>query len=737
MTKAADKVRSVQPHEWYRVQSFVAAVYQAEIAYRARERGYELEHGKNHSTGIKGYTEEYLRAMSARTEEIEREKAEKGLVGAEADERVNKRLREAKLAWAPEALWTEHRAQAEKYGNDPAAVVAKARLSHSYLLPEKERLALAQEAVSFAKNRLFEGQAVVEHYELLRDALRYGLGYLRLQDVEHAFELRLAQAKREFIPVGHVRSNAPGERFTTVEMRKLEIDTIHLALKGQGTTEPIAPDLTRDEFRDSYKRREMDGKTIELSDYQMWMAWNVLTSPDQFIIVRGSAGAGKSTAMQPIGEVAERLRSRGYQVRGVAATGGAALNLAEVGIRSETLQAHLVRGVDRSAAKRLYIVDEGSLVGTRQFHQFMQSVRLQDRVIIAYDPRQHEAVEAGRIIEELEQAGVRTFRLEKIVRQRNTPELLEAIECFANGRTMDGLGLLEKQGRIIEHENRKERFAAIAQEFAKDPLKTRIVSPDNRSIGEINLRVRGELQSQGLLSPDRYEANVLVGRRDVKAEDRKRAGTYHVDDWVRFGKSVGTLGVRSGDYGRVLQVEAEQNLVTVRLGSREVTYNPRVAYGIDLYTSERRMVAVGERVQLTRAWKPGKVANREAGTIVGMDREGNAQLKLDRGPMIEWNAAMMPHLDYAYARTSYSEQSTTAERVLLHLDTGDSSIRSLMDKRLVYVGSSRAERDLVVFTDDREHLLGEQSPANRISLKPKALSREEIHECVENMCIAV
>ena len=88
----------------------------------------------------------------------------------------------------------------------------------------------------------------------------------------------------------------------------------------------------------------------------------------------------------------------------------------------------------------------------------------------------------------------------------------------------------------------------------------------------------------------------------------------------------------------------------------------------------------------------------------------------------------MPHVEYAYAMTSYSLQSKTSERTLLQIDTGDSRIRTLLDKPLLYVGASRGNRELLVFTDDKECLLGEHSPVNRVALKPKALSREEIEE---------
>lgn len=735
MTNAGEKIRSVQSHEWYRIQSYVAAVYQAEMAYYARARGYEIEHGRNYSTAIKGYTEEYLRAVSARTEEIEREKAEKGLVGAEADERVNKRLRQAKQAWEPAALWEEHRAQADRHGNDPEKIVQEAHERFTIVPSEAERSMRAHRAIEAAKGRLIESTAVVDHYELMRDALRYGLGHIRLEDVERAFEARMAQSEREFVQVGHHRTNAPGERFTTSEMRALELDTIGMALKGKSAGEPIAPDLTRDRFREEFKERMVEGKTIKLNDPQLWMAWNVLTSRDQVMIVRGAAGVGKSTAMKPISEVAAQrhwFRAAGYDVVGLAPTGSAANNLAEIGIRAETLQSHLMLGVSEGARKRVYIVDEGSLVGTRQFHDFLRTLRSQDRVIVAYDPRQHQSVEAGRIIEQLEQAGVATFRLEKIVRQQNAPELLKVIECFARGRMTEGLALLEEQARIREVPDRRKRFQAIAHYYAANPENTLIVSPDNRSLSEINTAVRTELQARGLLKADGYEAQILIGRRDVRTEDRKHAATYNIGDVVRFGKAISALEVASGDYGEVIARDAEANLVTLCLSSgREVTYDPQRAYGVEIFTAEKRWFAEGERIQVTRPHKEGKrtkIANRELGTIERLDAAGNAKVKLDSGQMVNWKLPAMPHVEYAYAMTSYSLQSKTCERTLLHIDTGDSRIRTLIDKPLLYVGSSRGNQELVVFTDDKECLLAEHSPVNRVALKPKALAREEVEE---------
>jgi conjugative relaxase-like TrwC/TraI family protein len=722
MTDAAGKMRSVQPWEWYRVQSYMTAAYQAEIAYRALGRGYELEHGRNFSTQIKGYSQEYLDAISARTKEIEAEKERLGIVGAESDERVNKRLRKPKQEWAPEALKAEHRRQAEEMGQHPEQIVAAARQREVRMLTAEERQQLAHKAIDHARDRLFEHQAVNDRYEIMRDALRYGLGHIRLQDVEQAFGQH-----REFVQVGHYRENAPGARYSTREMRQMERDTIDLLLAGQGTVKPIAAELTKDEFRAQYQERHRGEQKIVPNGDQMRLGYNVLTAQHQVMIVRGAAGSGKTTALEPIAEVAA---ARGYEVLGMASASKAAENLRTLGIEPSTIQAHNLRPVDPAERKRLYILDEGSLIGTRQFHKFVKSVRSQDRVVVAYDHRQHQAVEAGRIIEEMEQAGVATFALERIVRQRDSPELLAVINEFKDGRMSAGLRMLDERGVIHQVPDRQKRLEYMAMWYVRHP-DTLMVAPDNRTIGELNTAARYELRKAGRLGADVYEPRVLVGVRDVREADRKRTASYEAGNVVRWGKGVRGLGVASGDYTPVVRTDILANRVTILVGKREVEYDPRLAYGVEIYEAERRKLAEGERIQITRPWKLSehvRIPNRATGVIRELDAAGNAQLEMEDGRRVRWNARQMPHVDYAYATTSYVVEHATAENVLLHLDTGDSRIRTLMDKALLYVGASRGANSIHVFTDDREMLLGPESPIQRVNLKPKGLAPEEISE---------
>ena len=53
----------------------------------------------------------------------------------------------------------------------------------------------------------------------------------------------------------------------------------------------------------------------------------------------------------------------------------------------QVLQKHLAKEPDAPTGKRLYVVDESSLVSTRQMHDFLQRLSTNDRVLLVGDAR--------------------------------------------------------------------------------------------------------------------------------------------------------------------------------------------------------------------------------------------------------------------------------------------------------------------------------------------------------------
>lgn len=710
---AADKVRSIDPKELYRVQSMSTAIYRAELAAKLKEMGYGLEHRRGHSFEIKGYSQAYLDADSARRREILQRMDELGVSGAESAERVSHQTRDKKQHLTADQIRLMHGEMAAEFGNQPAQVIAAAgERSPREAMSAEDRQRTAHKAVSFAKHRLCERSAVFDEYELIRDALHYGQGTLQLPDVQQVLAQRTRQERGEFVEVHHHRDSAPGHRYTTVEMIEMERGSIEMVHFGINTAQPIAPQLAA---------KMLDEKYPCLNAGQKDLVLNTLHSSDQILGVQGGAGTGKTTALVSIREFAEEM---GFATRGLAPTSRAAKELREAGLEAETLQKNIARKSDPAAARTLYFVDESSLASTKQMHTFLSRLRQQDRVLLIGDTRQHQSVEAGRVFEQLQQAGMTTFRLDQIVRQKNE-ELREVVQHLAKGEVPDALTLLDKQERIHEYESRHERTAAIAKAYADAPHNSLVVSPDNASRRELNQAIRQELRSRGEIGMDVASIQVLQPRQGMTAADRMLASSYNENDVIRYQRDNAEAAVTKGSYATVLHVDLQSNLLTVEMPSqRIVTYDPRRAYGVQIYESDSRTFAVGDRIQFTNPWNVQKVANRETGIITALDNEGNVSVRLDEKSQrsLSWNLHRMRHIDHAYAMTSYSAQGTTVDRVLIQVDTGDSKTRHLIDRSLAYVAGSRSRHDLQLFTDNKEQL---DTALRRNAIKPTALSQEQ------------
>ena len=426
----------------------------------------------------------------------------------------------------------------------------------------------------------------------------------------------------------------------------------------------------------------------------------------------GRAGAGKTTTLSVIREAAE---AEGYRIEGFAPTSRAAQKLAEAGIETTTLQRHLVRGEQPdSGDRRLYILDESSLASTRQMHAFASRLHPSERVLLVGDTRQHEAVEAGRPFAQLQEAGMKTVRLDEIVRQRD-PALRDVVQQLARGEVQAGMASLERQGRVIEMPARTDRIAGIAREYVKAPGATLVISPDNRSRTEINERIHTELQAQGIVSKQEHQVTTLIARQDMTGADRSWAQKYQVNDVLRYSRTSNETGLKKGEYTRVTSIDARSNQLTVsRVDGSARTYDPRRHTGVSVYRDEPRAFSVGDRVQFTAPKQDLKIANRELGTITAIDESGRMAIRLENGRDLQIHPQRHPHLDHGYAVTSYSGQGQTADRVLIHVDT-DLPARDLINNRMAYVAVSRGASDAQIFTNDRGRLA-------------EALSRDVSHE---------
>ena len=681
--------RALQERTMFESQNYATAVYQSALTYQLRRLGYEIEPGQSGAPEIKGYSQAYLDASSPRSQQIKEQMERAGFQGPEAAQIAAHSTRDRKLTLTAAEVLAAHKAMAKDFGDQPERVIAAAR-ERAVIQGQGTGLhTVARSAVAFAREKVFEREAVADERVLMREALRRGMGEVSFSEIRDEFRRRREEG--EFRSV-QGQKHSSGRSFTTPETIAAERANVQHVLNGQGASAPMLSAAAAENQTASRKF---------LNEAQQTAIREVLTSTDRVHGLQGVAGSGKTSTLSAIREGAEQ---GGYKVEGFAPTSKAAGQLREAGIEATTLQSFLARQKDADPASRhLYMLDESSLASTRQMRAFLEKIGTEDRVLVIGDTRQHQGVDAGRPFQQMQEAGMQTARLDTIMRQKD-PELLRAVQHLATNETEKGIELLAQQGRVTEVAGATDRISAIARDYAAKPENTIIVSPDNRSRQQINEAVRGELLKNGTLAEDGQQFLTLSHRSDMTGPDRTWAAMYRPGDVVQYDRGSKAEGIERGSFGVVRSSDGMTNRLTVEMtDGSSVTYDPKRVYGVNVYRETSREFATGDHLQFTALNKELGISNRDMGTITRMEPDRLTVLmdgKEQRS--VSFNPTEFRQFDHGYAVTSHSAQGLTTGRVMANIDT-DSS-RSLINTRLAYVAISRASEDARIYTNNAETL---------------------------------
>jgi flagellar biosynthesis GTPase FlhF len=695
--EAVDFVVHVERHPGRRM---VTEVLRLNGYYRLRQLGYETTAGRSGAPEIKGYTQEYLDASSPRSQQIRAYLERTGRAGKEAAEIAAHSTRDRKEIHSSAEVMAAHRKLAADFGHQAEAVARAARERLEHQQTPVNSTDRARESLTFSRDKNFEREAVVDERALIRDGLRRGMGDVTYSQVRGNLDSRLAAG--EFLVVER-GPRMPGRQFTTAKTIQAEQEIVHRMRDGRNSVEPAMARSAAIQFAERHPHLNRAQKSV---------VEDVLSAHDRILGIQGYAGAGKTTTLATLRSGVE---AQGYEVHGFAPTSREARQLNEARIESGTLQGFLARNVIAEAAtqKHFYFLDESSLASTNQVRDFLARLGPNDRVLLIGDTRQHQGVEAGRPFEQLQEAGMWTAKLDEIVRQKD-PALKSAVELLAKGQTTAALEMLQYQNRVREIPNPQERIQTIARTYAESPSNTLIVSPDNASRRELNAAVRQELRAIGNLAPEDHSMRVLVQRQEMTGAERAWANHYEVHDIVRYARGSKATGIEAGTYGAVVGINPATNLLSVEKSSGELaTYDPRRLTGVSVYREIGREFSVGDRIQFTAPDKSLGVANRDLAVIETITPDGRITCRLEGNRQIEFSPSEHRHFDHGYAVTSHSAQGLTAERVLIHADTGIHP--GLLNSRFGYVSVSRASHEATIYTNDSARLSARNQPAHSSS----------------------
>ncbi len=192
----------------------------------------------------------------------------------------------------------------------------------------------SQQAVTYARDHLFEKDAVQDRRALYETALNRGMGEITYSHVRQEFEHRMQAGEfRE------AQESVRGPQITTAEMVRMGREIVAQMQQGnqRGYGDPML--LQGRERFDTLDRHP------ELNRSQQEAVQEVFASREKIVGMDGVAEAGKTTTLAVIREGAH---AEGYKVEGFAPTSRAAQKLGEAGIETSTLQMHLARRQGRT-----------------------------------------------------------------------------------------------------------------------------------------------------------------------------------------------------------------------------------------------------------------------------------------------------------------------------------------------------------------------------------------------------
>lgn len=658
---------------------YFQAAFRVRLAGKLQDLGFGIERSRG-DFEISGMSKDVLGRFSRRTALIEKLAEELGISNPDRKGELGASSREKKgKPMSMEELRKEWNA---RLSSDEQNAIAKVhRREQKFEKPEPGHA----RAVDHAIEHSFVREAVIPERKLLAEALKRGIG-----------EVTVEETAKELATRDLIRREVKGRpAVTTKEMLSLESQMIAYARDGRGRCRPLG-DPNRPISRDWFN----EGQKAAVS--------HVLASRDRVMIIRGAAGTGKTTLEQEIGEA---LHEAGKPVVAIAQSVKASREVLreEAGFESADTVARFLKDkqMQQSARGGVILVDEASLLGTRDMHSVFTIAKSVDaRVILVGDRRQHRSVSAGEPLKLLEKsAGLKVAEVTEIVRQGG--DYKKAAKALSEGRTADAFFELDKLGWIkeVSDETRNQELAAAylgatSQKKADGSAKSAlVVSPTHAEAGRITKAIRDGLKQDGKLADERL-----------------------VDAWLPAHLTEAQRADKS-EYGPGDMLQFHQNAPGYNKGTRIIVKDASdvptaQAQHFTVYRPAQFALAAGDRLRITAGGKTkdGKhrLSNGSLLSVKGFTKGGD--IIDERGWVI---AKDFGHLTHGYVVTSHASQGVTVDKVFVGIS---SESLPATDQRTAYVVVTRGRQSVEIFTDDRDALL------KAVSRDDESLSATDLDE---------
>ena len=756
VTQSADgQWRSVSSESLYKLQRELDGIYKTELEAKLNQLGYATTRDEKGNFEITSVPESVRDAFSSRSEQVEAELAKHGLSRsdstAEQRDAATLKTRKAKPTHQDRAaLHVNWKEQAKALGWTPS-IPASEQSHHN----EQNRAALT-ERINNTIAVLTEKDAVVcehsiyrqlnsdqQHPAISKDQLNAALKTMR--DGGDIEQRQLTSYDR------HTKTVMTKPAITTKEAKQTEQKMLATAMAMNTPDKPtwigkVSSKLETLAVNSGYFKghaitskksaaRAVDVRiALDASNGKNWTneqrtaVVGILSHQGKLTQLQGYAGTAKTSSV--LKSVRDIGKQQGYTVIAVAPSHSAA-NQLQRDIKADaqlTTSGYLaaMNQISQSKAdssnpmhqalqsnKVIVIHDEAGLASSQQMQSFLDHAhQAGHRVINSGDRYQKASIGAGSAFGQLTDAGVKTFELTTIFRQKDDT-LKQTVQHSlpSEPKIQQAMTLLERNGQITELKDRHDRIQTIAQSYAnlskEQQQKTLVLDPTRQGVKDLNNAIRHQLQQTGQLPTQETTIKTLVARDVGKTELEKGAvgSVFKIGDVITVNsqalKQSHTLS--KSDQLTVTKLHTNTNELTMNHHGKSVTISAaELAKSHPTISDiETRQISIGDQVRFTATdLKAGYVTNQSA-RVSQISNNSITLTNTTTGKDITLNTDKPIHIDHDYAKTTFSSQGLTAENVIYH---AQSTSTNLMNQRDFYVATSRATDSITIVTDNKREL---------------------------------
>jgi len=563
------------------------------------------------------------------------------------------------------------------------------------------------ECIQQAVSDIIEKESVLTEAEVIRHALRDGLGYYTADQLIEEY-----YRQPNIIRLGN-KGRYGREYQSTSEMIETERRIVEIAQAGIGRSTVAIKPKRMGEYLTAMKER-LASRDMFLSQGQEDTIVAICTSQDTMVLVQGDAGAGKTTAMV---EVKNTLNAEGITVRGFAPTGKASQELGEAGVDAITLDKFITPNSKHQLEVgdgEVWIVDEAGMIGSKKMKKFLDiATQKNAKIVLVGDSKQFRAVDQGKIFKELQdQTEVTKTEITEVKRQI-TPHAQKMVAAVKALNIPKAIDIIDQQGQLHVIEDNENRFNGIVEEFLSDKkenINSVVLTSGNADRQEINKRIRARLASDGIITGG--GTFNMFDKCEIDGISRKYAQSYTPKQVLVFKKSCPGIPNSKGVQATILSTDCEKNTIKIsyynklakHYDSAEIDLNKHSS-AYDIFNVTPKDFGVGDVIMFGKNDAKIGVSNGQTGTIIALRKDGTAQIQIGKTKMVECNLAnrgsrAYNYIDHAYCLTNHKSQGSTYDKTIINADVAQAN-----NFNAFYVQVTRARKDTSLYTNNKTRLV--------------------------------